>query len=234
MGYVEDIARDGFAVVPEFLDSATIARALAALAQARIENGEGQRAGKAFGIRNLLNVVPRTRELANSAACRSLVEPVLGSGMRVVRGIYFDKHRDANWKVAWHQDMTIAVRERVEVDGYGPWSIKAGIHHVQPPVSLLENMLTLRVHLDQADESNGALRVLPGSHACGRLDATQIEDYKQQQEPVTCVVGNGGALLMCPLLLHSSRPALNPEHRRVLHFEYSSVTLPGGLKWFEE
>ncbi len=233
MSYVEDVARDGFAVVPEFLDSTAVSHALEALAGVRIDNGDGQRAGKAFGIRNLLNVVPFTRELANSAECRSLVEPVLGSGARVVRGIYFDKHKDANWKVAWHQDMTIAVRERVEVEGYGPWSIKAGIHHVQPPVAVLDNMLTLRIHLDQADESNGALRVLPGSHASGRLDSSQIEACKQQQ-PVTCVVPAGGALLMRPLLLHSSKPALNPSHRRVLHFEYSSVALPAGLKWFEE
>jgi len=233
MSYVEDVARNGFAVVPEFLDFEAVSRALEALAGVRIDHGDGQRAGKAFGIRNLLNVVPFTRELANSAECRALVEPVLGSGARVVRGIYFDKHKDANWKVAWHQDMTIAVRERVDVEGYGPWSIKAGIHHVQPPVAVLENMLTLRIHLDQADESNGALRVLPGSHASGRLDSSQIEACKQQQ-PVTCVVPAGGALLMRPLLLHSSKPALNPSHRRVLHFEYSSVALPAGLKWFEE
>lgn len=233
MSYVEDVARNGFAVVPDFFGSEAVSRALEALAGVRIDNGDGQRAGKAFGIRNLLNVVPFTRELANGAECRSLVEPVVGSAARVVRGIYFDKHKDANWKVAWHQDMTIAVRERVEVEGYGPWSIKAGIHHVQPPVAVLENMLTLRLHLDQADEANGALRVLPGSHACGRLDSFQIEDLKQQQ-PVTCVVPAGGVLLMRPLLRHSSKPALNPSHRRVLHFEYSSVALPAGLRWFEE
>ena len=89
---------------------------------------------------------------------------MLGKTARVVRGIYFDKHENANWKVAWHQDLTIAVRERVEVDGYGAWSIKARIHHVQPPVTVLENMLTVRVHLDHTEESNGALRVLPGRH----------------------------------------------------------------------
>jgi len=232
MRYADDIARDGFAVVQEFLNSETISVVLEALGNARMDVGEGQRAGKAFGIRNLLNVVPFTRDLASSPACRSVVEPILGPEARVVRGIYFDKHKDANWKVAWHQDMTIAVRERIDVDGYGPWSIKAGIHHVQPPVSVLENMLTLRIHLDRADETNGALRVLPGSHKYGRLDASQIEHYKQHQ-PITCVADKGDALLMRPLLLHSSTTALNPAHRRVLHFEYSSIDLPASLKWFE-
>ena len=232
--YVEEVAHDGFTVVPEFLDSETISNIFEALAIANLEDSESQRAGKLFGIRNLLNVVPFTRDLANNSACRSIVEPILGSTSRVVRGIYFDKHEDANWKVAWHQDLTIAVSERFDVDGYGPWSIKAGIHHVQPPATVLENMLTLRIHLDRADESNGALRVLPGTHNYGRLESSQIDYWKQQQQPITCVVPGGGALLMRPLLLHSSTTAVNPGHRRVLHFEYSSIDLPAGLEWFED
>lgn len=230
----EDIERGGFAILDKVIDDETVDLLLNLLTDVHNQDLHKQRAGKAFGIRNLLNVVPFTRELADSAACRSIVEPILGSNARVVRGIYFDKHKDANWKVAWHQDLTIAVQERVEVDGYGPWSIKAGINHVQPPVSVLQNMLAVRIHLDHADEFNGALRVLPGTHLQGRLDANQIQYWKQQREAITCAVKRGGAMLMRPLLLHSSSPAVDPRHRRVLHFEYSSVDLPGGLRWFEE
>lgn len=234
MNYAESIAQEGFAVLEEVIDSETVDLLLRALANVQERDLHKQRAGRAFGIRNLLNVVPFTRNLANSSTCRSIVDPILGSNARVVRGIYFDKHREANWKVAWHQDLTIAVQERIDVDGYGPWSIKAGINHVQPPVSVLQNMLAIRIHLDHADESNGALRVVPGTHQYGRLDADQIQYWKQQREAVTCVVKRGGAMLMRPLLLHSSSPAVNPAHRRVLHFEYSSIELPGGLRWFEE
>ena len=230
----DQIALNGFAISRKFIDSETISLALEALEKARIDNDRSLRAGKAFGIRNLLHVVPFTRDLANGAACRSIVEPILGSYARIVRGIYFDKHKDANWKVAWHQDLTIAVRERFDFDGYGPWSIKAGIHHVQPPASVLENMLTLRIHLDQTDERNGALRVLPGTHRFGRLDPAQIEYWKLEQKPFSCVVERGGVLLMRPLLLHSSMAAINPGHRRVLHFEYSSIELPRGLGWYED
>lgn len=230
---IEHLDKHGFVVLHEFLGDEIVSRVLAALANASPGNSESQRAGKAFGIRNLLNVVPFTRDLANSSACRSIIEPILGRDAQVVRGIYFDKHKDANWKVTWHQDVTIAVREHFEVDGYGPWSIKAGIHHVQPPTSVLENMLTLRIHLDPADETNGALRVLPGTHKRGRLDASQIDHLKQQHKSVTCTVRKGGALLMRPLILHSSLPAVKPVHRRVLHFEYSSTDLSGRLRWFE-
>ncbi|HEU4509198.1 MAG TPA: phytanoyl-CoA dioxygenase family protein [Pyrinomonadaceae bacterium] len=229
-----DLERDGFAILDSVVDDATVARLLQLLTNVHDRDVHKQRAGKAFGIRNLLNVVPLTRNLADSSATRSIVEPVLGSSARVVRGIYFDKHRDANWKVAWHQDLTIAVQERVDVDGYGPWSIKAGIHHVQPPVIVLENMLAVRIHLDHADESNGALRVLPGTHLHGRLDVNEIQYWKEQRQAVTCTVKRGGAMLMSPLLLHASSPAVDPRHRRVLHFEYSSIDLPGGLRWFEQ
>ena len=234
MNYVESIERDGFVVSEDIVDATTVDLLLRALTDVHGRDLHKQRAGRAFGIRNLLNVVPFTRELANGPACRSIVEPVLGSTARVVRGIYFDKHRDANWKVAWHQDLTIAVQERIEVDGYGPWSIKAGINHVQPPIGVLEHMLAVRLHLDHTDESNGAIRVLPGTHQHGRVDATQIQYWKEQRQAVTCVVQRGGAMLMRPLLLHSSSPAVEPGHRRVLHFEYSSIDLPGGLRWFEE
>src|SRR5258708_10336185 len=67
---------------------------------------------------------------------RSLVEPVLGQNAFAVRGLFFDKTQEANWKVPWHQDLTIVVKERLEVQGFGPWSIKEGVPHVQPPVAL--------------------------------------------------------------------------------------------------
>lgn len=231
--YVNSVMRQGFAVVENAIPTGVVSDLLDILASAKMDDRTSQRAGKAFGIRNLLNCVPATRDLANSAACRNLVEPVLGSTARVVRGIYFDKHRDANWKVTWHQDLTIAVREKVDVDGFGPWSVKAAIHHVQPPVSILENMLTVRLHLDHTDKTNGALRVLPGTHQHGRFDAEQIEYWKQRRSVFTCTATIGGALLMRPLLLHSSPAAIDPKHRRVLHFEYASTDLPDGLEWFE-
>lgn len=232
--YIDEIARDGFVVIEDLLDSESVESLIRELANAQIDNRGSQRAGNTFGLRDLLNVVPATRSLANSASLKSLVAPILGNSARVVRAIYFDKHKDANWKVAWHQDLTIAVREKSDVEGFSAWSIKAGIPHVQPPLLILNNMLTLRVHLDHADETNGALRVLPGTHRHGRLDPGQVQYLKERERTVTCSVRSGGVMVMRPLLLHSSLPALSPQHRRVLHFEYSSIDLPNGLEWFED
>jgi hypothetical protein len=233
MTYNREIEQDGFAILENAVDSHTLTAIEKELQHVEIDHRASQRAGKAFGLRNLTTAVPLTRDLSNSKILRSIVEPVLGDSARVVRTIYFDKHKDANWKVAWHQDLTIAVREKVDVEGFRAWSIKAGITHVQPPVAVLEHMLTLRVHLDDTGELNGALRVLPGTHRHGRLDPDQIQYWKQRRNPVTCSVQRGSVVAMRPLLLHSSLPSLNPTHRRVLHFEYAAIDLPAGLEWFE-
>jgi ectoine hydroxylase-related dioxygenase (phytanoyl-CoA dioxygenase family) len=150
-----------------------------------------------------------------------------------VRAIYFDKSPETNWLVPWHQDLSLALRARAEVPGFGPWSTKDGIPHVQPPAELLQQMLTVRLHLDDADESNGALRVLPGSHRFGRLSAQRIQQRRTEQSDLFCTVAAGDALLMRPLLLHASSRSTSARHRRVLHIEYAGFTLPDELNWHE-
>lgn len=183
------------------------------------------------GIRNLLALVPEVRELAFSGAIQGLVERALGRTAVPVRAILFDKTREANWKVPWHQDLTVAVARRVDVAGFGAWSVKAGVVHVQPPVEILEQMIAVRVHLDSCGKENGALRVIPGSHGKGRFSEEQISSAVAGNEPILCCCDRGDVVLMRPLLLHSSSACRSPLHRRVIHIEYCSATLPGGLEW---
>lgn len=184
------------------------------------------------GRRSLL-LDPKVRTLANSPRILNLVRPHLRQDPISVRGIYFDKSPGTNWLVAWHQDLTLAVRERHEVPGFGPWSIKDGVPHVQPPSGLLEQMLTVRIHLDPCDARNGALGVIPGSHTLGRLDPGQIEALCAEREEVLCEAGAGDVLLMRPLLLHASAKSQTSAHRRVMHLEYAGFDLPSPLKWAE-
>jgi ectoine hydroxylase-related dioxygenase (phytanoyl-CoA dioxygenase family) len=182
------------------------------------------------GVRNLLDI-PEMCKLAQSVALRMLVDPVLGPEARIVRGILFDKTNGANWKVPWHQDVTIAVSHRFDVAGYGPWSMKAGVLHVQPPAEILQEMLSVRLHLDDCPEENGALRVIPGSHLKGKLPADFMKNSSEGKRAVVCAMKSGGVLLMRPLLLHASSAATSPAHRRVIHFDYASANLPSGLGW---
>jgi hypothetical protein len=184
------------------------------------------------GRRGLLTI-PAVAALARSEKLLTLVRPHLTREPLPVRAIYFDKSIEGNWLVPWHQDLTLALRERIDVPGFSPWSIKNGIPHVQPPVAFLEQMLTVRLHLDDADESNGALRVLPGSHRMGRLSAERIQELRAQLPEHLCTAPAGDALLMRPLLLHASSRSTSDQHRRVLHIEYAGFALPDELQWHE-
>ncbi len=229
---IESVLENGYCIVPDVIDDSTISRLIDAIAKVETSPEVRTRQNKAFAIRKLLDVVSTAREFASSDSIRRLVEPVLGSEARVVRGVFFDKTPEANWKIIWHQDTTIAVKEKRGVAGYGPWSIKAGVFNVQPPASVLERMLAVRIHLDDTDESNGALRVMPGSHKNGTMEQEEIDRWKQGATPVVCSVKRGWAMLMKPLMLHASSSSINPSHRRVLHLEYASFQLDGGLEWY--
>ena len=227
-----ELATHGFALIENIISLALADEIISELDQIQINNEVKQRAGKAYGIRRLLEVVPLIRTLSESENIRSIIEPVIGKTARIVRGILFDKNPVANWKVPWHQDVVIALREKKEVPGFTAWSTKAGVVHAQPPVEILGSILAIRIHLDDTDENNGALRVIPGSHKFGVLGDDEIQKFKENNEQITCTAALGGALLMRPLLLHASSVATAPTHRRVIHLEYSALNLPDGLEWY--
>lgn len=220
----------GYEIVQNAVSLSTLTALRGALAALEIGPGVYDRRG-VYAARDLLERIPEVKELAFSDKLNTLVEPILGRAWRPVRGIYFDKSASANWKVPWHQDLTIAVCDRREVEGFGPWSMKADVPHVQPPVAILEQMLAVRIALDDNDESNGPLRVLPGTHRLGRLQPADIARLRDEIPEANCIVPAGGAVLMRPLLLHASSPMLSGKRRRVIHIEYAGCDLPGGLEW---
>jgi len=185
------------------------------------------------GVRNLLRESSAVAELSLSEGVLSIVGELAGTTPFPVRGLLFDKTPRVNWRVAWHQDLTVAVNMRAEVAGFGPWSIKKGVVHAQAPVSVLERMLTVRIHLDDADETNGALQVIPGSHRFGKLDDAAIDRATVAGSTTICAVRAGDVLIMRPLLLHASSPAPVPNHRRVIDIEYATELLPAPLEWFK-
>ncbi len=224
------VAVDGFAIVRGVLNRDAIDRFLGELARPSSGSSLHTRGG-VFAIRNLLEVVPAASALARFASVRALVDPILGPFAIPVRAILFDKTPAANWLVPWHQDLTIAVCRRSDVAGYGPWSVKSGVPHVQPPAQVLDAMLAVRIHLDPCNETNGALRVLPGTHRCGRLAPDAIAGFAASTPPVTLAVDAGDAVLMRPLLVHASSAAGRPAHRRVVHIEFAAHLLPEPLAW---
>lgn len=164
-------------------------------------------------------------------ALADVASAIGGGAMQLVRIVAFDKTAEANWFVPWHQDRSVALAERRETDGFGAWTSTAGVVHAEPPVSLLEQMVTLRVHLDACGEDDGPLEVAPGTHRHGRLPRGEIEALVADAPVRLCLAERGDILVMSPLLLHRSQRARQPTRRRVLHLEYCSGRLAAGLSW---
>lgn len=183
------------------------------------------------GVRNGFAKSAVLSGFSTSGAPMVLARAVLGPRARPTKLTIFDKTPAVNWSVRWHQDLTITVEKRCDLPGYGPWTEKEGLPHVQPPGDVLKQSVALRLHLDDTLPENGALRVLAGTHLMGRLSDSRIQELRGRMKEIVCPVAAGGAMLMSPLLLHSSRRATSPRRRRVLHFEYSAALLPEGLSW---
>lgn len=141
-----------------------------------------------------------------------------------IQAIAFDKSPAANWKVPWHQDLMFPFSRRVISPGYLVPCVKDGIHFAQPPLEVLEDLLAVRLHLDDCDSTNGPLRVSPGTHDKGILPSDSASDLVAKHGQLEILAKTGEAILMRPLLLHASSQALSPNHRRVLHFVFHSGT----------
>ena len=220
--FAADIKEKGWALTRPLLSSGEVVALRDAMTVVAVD-GRG-------GARNILDR-SEVRELAAHAALRALATSVLGKSCFAVRALFFDKTPTSNWKVVWHQDLTIATAVRADVPGFGPWTEKAGVPHVQPPMRVLEEMMAIRVHLDACTTENGPVRVLDGTHHLGRLSAGAIDELRSAKPERECLVEEGAILAFRPLLLHASAPSITPRHRRVIHIEYAAHDLPSPLTW---
>ncbi|OCA74938.1 phytanoyl-CoA dioxygenase family protein [Chryseobacterium arthrosphaerae] len=184
-----------------------------------------------FAIRQFLKEIPDIKDLVFNDTIQKVINEIFGEKYFVVKSIYFDKPETSNWYVAYHQDLTISVDKKLGLPGFGPWTTKQNQFAVQPPLQVLENIYTIRIHLDDTDENNGALKVVPKSHAKGIYRPETI-DWTIETEHI-CNVEKGGIMIMKPLTLHGSNRTTNGHRRRVIHIEFSDMELPDGLRWSE-
>lgn len=182
----------------------------------------GVRIGRAPGLADML---------APSGAIGRVAASALGPQAKPVRAVLFDKTAARNWALGWHQDRTIVVAERIYTEGFGPWTVKAGLIQVEPPFSILDRMVTLRVHLDPVDTTNAPLRIVPGSHVLGRLPEGAIDGVVARWGERVCLAGRGDVWLYATPIVHGSRAADPPRRRRVVQIDYSADALPEPLTW---
>ena len=215
------LADDGAQLFAQALDETACIRLEAALA-ALPTSMPGVRIGNGSQLRPLLDAGGPIGAVAATA---------LGPEARPVRAILFDKTAERNWALGWHQDRTIIVEERIDTEGFGPWTVKAGLIQVEPPFEIFGRMVTLRVHLDPVDASNAPLRIVPGSHRLGRLPEAEIEQAAISLGERLCLAERGDVWLYATSIVHVSLAADPPRRRRVLQVDYSADAAPGPLGW---
>lgn len=185
------------------------------------------------GARQVIARFPDLSALLQTTALPSLLEGLNLVSTALVRSLYFDKPLDHNWLVPWHQDRVVALREKVDLPGFKHWSWKDDFWHVEAPLELLQHLIIVRIALDDADQHNGALKVIPGSHQHGALNTSQIQDLVKQVPPYTCCTKAGDALVMKQLLVHSSAKNVTRASRRILHLEFCTTRYFAELNWAE-
>ena len=192
----------------------------------RLKNEENVHA-----VRNVLQEIPELKSFVLNTNLIHILRKI-NPNLFLTKAIFFDKTPESNWYVTWHQDIIINVKQKIETEGFTGWTKKSGVHGVCPPEEVLKDTVTIRIHLDDTDETNGALKVIPGSHN-KKLSDEEVSLITQNSIPYICDVAACGIQIMKPLVLHSSSKATSQKHRRVIHLEFNTIELPNGLEWAE-
>ncbi|SFJ70134.1 phytanoyl-CoA dioxygenase family protein [Planctomicrobium piriforme] len=226
----EKLEQNGWELLPGIYDDERVGEFQQRLATLSDSSADAvrQRDGAVYAARNVLDLCPEILTLWRTPRLEKFITKVLGSQAGLVRALFFDKPPEQTWALPWHKDLLIAVANDLQGKGYSRPRPRAGVLHSEPPLSVLEQMLTLRIHLDPMTPDNGPLQVLSGSHRTGKT--LVIDGFEQ-----VCVTSAAGDVLaMRPLLVHSSGRS-DPDcslHRRVLHLEFAALEeLPGGVEW---
>ena len=215
MSWRESIDDSGFAILPALFSTEDIDRLSKEICQSSPQRSRA-------GIRHALQLPP-VATIAGNRLLADIACEVLGTRAFPFRATLFEKSNQSNWLVVWHQDTALPLRERVEVPGWGPWSVKERIDYAHAPAGALSQVLALRIHLDDSTQDNGPLRVLPRTHVLGVLNDDEIHALAVRTTPVDCLAAKGGVVAMRPLVVHASSKSRTKMSRRVLHIEYAAA-----------
>ncbi|TPG35327.1 phytanoyl-CoA dioxygenase family protein [Flavobacterium pectinovorum] len=233
MSYSTEIDSKGFTIINNVYSNIEIDKLISLIeniTENETENATFRKSQDLFAIRQFHKEIPETLPFIFNENLKNIIESTFGKDYFITKSIYFDKPEKSNWFVAYHQDLTISVNRKIELDNFVNWTIKQNQFAVQPPKEILENNFTIRIHIDKTTKDNGALKVINNSHSKGIL---RIENLKIEKETI-CEVEKGGIMIMKPLLFHASNKTTNNERRRVIHIEFSKKELPDGLEWSEK
>lgn len=233
MNHTEQINNEGFAIIDSVYSKNEIEKLITLIESSTVNkkaNTTFRRSEDLFAIRQFHKEIPETLDYIFSQKLKNIINSIFGEGYFITKSIYFDKPEKSNWFVAYHQDLTISVDKKIETENFENWTTKQNQFAVQPPVAILENNFTIRIHLDKTTKDNGGLKVLNKSHTKGIF---RVENLTIENETI-CEVNEGGIMIMKPLLFHASNKTTNNKRRRVIHIEFSNHKLPDKMEWSEK
>jgi ectoine hydroxylase-related dioxygenase (phytanoyl-CoA dioxygenase family) len=226
-----ELEENGFSVLTDLYSENEIYQVSACIENAKHEGDSFMKTKDLFAIRQLMKNVPELSNLLFNKKMTELISDLSESEYFLTKAIYFDKPSESNWFVAYHQDLSISVDKKMELENYVNWTLKKEQYGVQPPIEILKDTITIRIHLDKTSKNNGALKVIPKSHLNG-ITRADSKDWNIKNEFV-CEVEKGGAMLMKPLTLHASNRTTNGKKRRVIHLEFNKHNLTEPMEWLE-
>lgn len=200
------LADQGYTIINDFYTPSETQQIVQALHSASDET-ENMQSDDLYAIRKLFRQIPGLKQPVFTPNLCSLVKQLFGTDYFLVKTIYLDKPALSNWVVAWHHNLSISVKNKADIAGFGHWMVKRGQYNVPPPASVLQSVYTVRIHLDHGTRDNGALDVSPGSHKQGIT----------REIPAQTTVIAGGIMIMQPLLWHASHKSTSGTGRRMLH-----------------
>ncbi len=227
---LESFRKEGYAILPNFFSEIELEE-IASCLEVYGEDRFDENSQHLFAIRQLLSRIPKLKTHLFNSNLKGLLSTYYDKLPVLTKAIYFDKPSASNWFVAYHQDLSISVKDKFDIKGYKNWTHKKSQYGVQPPLDILENILTIRIHLDDTTKGNGALKVIPKSHGKGVMRNENLGIT--QENEVICNVSRGGIMLMSPLTMHASHRTTNGKRRRVIHLEFSTQQLQSPLEWLE-
>lgn len=226
-----EISDKGFTIINDVFSAKEINQIINVIDSIETSKETFRKSEDLFAIRQFLKEVPESHQFIFNDNIKKIINEVFGNDYFVVKSIYFDKPEKSNWYVSYHQDLTISVDKKLDLNGFGPWTTKQNQFAVQPPIGYLKNIFTIRIHLDDTDENNGALKVVPNSHS-KEIYRPETIDWNVETEEI-CSVNKGGIMIMKPLILHGSNRTTNNQRRRVVHIEFSNMELLEEINWSE-
>ena len=235
MKHFEEIETEGFTIIANVYSEVEIENLISVIEKVTelgTEKSTFRQSEDLFAIRQFHKEIPESLNYIFTHKLKEIITTNFGENYFITKSIFFDKPEKSNWFVSYHQDLTISVNKKIEIENFENWTNKQNQFAVQPPKEILENNFTIRIHLDKTTKENGALKVLNKSHKKG-IYRTENVNIENETETI-CEVEKGGIMIMKPLIFHASNKTTNNERRRVIHIEFSNQILPNELEWSEK